>query len=66
MPLEDLALDLVESDAPDARGGAGEVPVYELLVQADGLEDLGPAVENSVEMPILEMTLRRPLPMALT
>ena len=34
----------VEADALDARGGAGEIFVDQLLVQADGLEDLRAAI----------------------
>src|SRR3712207_334859 len=44
--LEDLASDLPYADAPDARGGAGEVFLDQALVEADGLEDLGPAVRE--------------------
>src|SRR5215204_4590808 len=53
VPLEDLAPDLREADAPDARGRAGEVPLYDLLVEADGLEDLGPAVRQQGRNPHL-------------
>ena len=38
--------DLVQSDAADLRGGAGEVPVDDGLVQADRLEQLGAAVAH--------------------
>ena len=34
----------VEADARDAGGGAREVPVDQLPIETDGLEDLGPAV----------------------
>ena len=37
---------LVQSDAADLRGGAGEVPVDDGLVQADRLEQLGAAVAH--------------------
>ena len=43
------------------------MPVHEFLAQAEGLEDLGAAVGRAtVEMPILDITFRTPLPSALT
>src|SRR5215213_9929748 len=42
--FEGLPCQRVHPDAANARGGARKAPVYELLVQAYGLEDLGPAV----------------------
>ena len=42
--LERLDGELVQADAADPRRGAGEVPVDQLAVQADGLEDLRAAV----------------------
>src|SRR5262249_17931632 len=44
VPHGGLARDHIEADAADARGGAGEILVHELLVESDGLEDLGAAV----------------------
>ena len=40
----DLGGDLVEADAAELGGGAGEVLVDELLAEADGLEHLGAGV----------------------
>jgi hypothetical protein len=42
--FQGLARQCVHPDAANARGGARKTPVYEHLVQAHGLEDLGPAV----------------------
>src|ERR687890_460253 len=42
--LERLARQGVHSDAAHTRGGARKGSVYKLLVQAHGLEDLGPTV----------------------
>ena len=44
VPGGDLLGDDVEADAADLGGGAVEVLVDEVLVEADGLEDLGAAV----------------------
>ena len=44
VPRLDFTGDDVEADAADARGGPGEVPVDECLLQADRLEDLRAAV----------------------
>ncbi len=47
-------------------GGPGEVAVDEVLLETDGLEDLGAAGSSAgCVMPILVMTLSRPLPTAL-
>jgi hypothetical protein len=61
VPLEDLAPELLEPDTPDARGRPGEVPVYDLFVQADGLEDLGPAVREEGRDAHLGDDLEQPL-----
>jgi hypothetical protein len=42
--VERLAREDVEADAADPRRRAGEVPVDEVALEADGLEDLGAAV----------------------
>ena len=44
MPLQAFAGDDVQPDAVDARGGAGEILLDQLLAQADGFEDLRAAV----------------------
>jgi hypothetical protein len=64
--VQRLARDDVDADAADARRGAGEVLVDELLRQADRLEDLRAVVDWIVEIPILEIVFSRPLPIALT
>ncbi len=65
VPGGDLLGDDVEAGAADLGGGAVEVGVDEGLVEPDGLEDLRAAVGATVEMPILDMTFRTPLPSAL-
>ena len=55
----------VEADSAEAAGRAGEVLVDELLAQPDGLEDLPPVYDATVEMPIFDITLSTPLPAAL-
>ena len=44
MPQTGLLLDFSQPDAPDARGGPGEILVYQFGVQAHGLELLGATV----------------------
>ena len=46
MALDGLPRQRVHADAAHPRGGAREGPVYKRLVQADGLEDLGPRVRE--------------------
>ena len=64
MPADGLFHHL-EADPPTLLGVPGEVLVDELPVQPDRFEDLGAAVGLYVEMPIFDMTLTTPLPIAL-
>jgi hypothetical protein len=59
--LQGLAGQGLDADAPDARGRADEVLVYKLLVKADGLEDLGPAVGEERRDPHLGDDLEQAL-----
>src|SRR5205823_1693885 len=46
VPGGDLGGDLGQPDAADPAAGTGEVPLHQLRVQPDGLEDLGTAVRR--------------------
>src|SRR4029450_225402 len=46
VPARDLVRDLVQADATDGAARPGEVPLYELLVEPDRLEDLGAGIRR--------------------
>src|SRR5499425_3800556 len=53
--------DLTDPDTFDARGRAGEVPVDDVVVQSDGLEDLGTTVRLDGGDAHLRKDLEQPL-----
>ena len=61
----DLFGQFVESDASDAGGGAGEVFVDDVLVQADGFEQLCATVAHDGGDAHLAMILSTPVDNAL-
>ena len=61
VPVERLAREHVEPDPADARRGAGEVAVDELLRQSDRLEDLRSAVGGDRRDPHLRDRLQQAL-----
>ena len=66
MAGRDVGGDVVEVDAADRAGQAGEVLVEHGLRDADGLEQLARRCgEATVEMPIFDITFSTPLPAAL-
>ena len=65
MPLDGLARDLLQSHALDLGVGAGEIFGDKIGPEAHRIEDLRAAIGLIGEMPIFDMTLSRPLSVAL-
>ena len=67
VPGRDLGVDLGQPDAADLRRGAGEVPLAPVRASSPtASKTWAPQYEETVEMPILDMIFRTPLPSALT